>query len=90
MMLKKDSYNSFEEWMSDKERVERSPNDKKLIESVARKTRNSSVAVQRQIKAYLLDVTFADDPMQILTQIARQHPEFAVICKTKEDPWFSA
>lgn len=86
--MRKDKYLTFKEWQKDLVRVNENPNDKHLLDHVLKCIDNSSPLVKREIKEYLSSSVLDTNPMEILNQISKEHPESLVIVKSVEDVWF--
>lgn len=83
------SYASVEEWRKDHERVTKSPNDSKLLQSVARKIDNSSEEVKEQITDELMSVMMEKDPKAFFRLLVKRLPPGStLILKSVDDPWF--
>jgi len=84
----KTSYESFEEWKADLERVRKHPNDTHLIAYVVKCVDNSSESIRNEIRDYLSSATLESNPMLVLQQIAKANPGYRVVIKSAEDIWF--
>lgn len=84
----RDSYASLEEWKSDYSRVQSHPNDKHLLAYVVKCVKNSSNTIQEEIKSYLANAVLETNPRFVLEQISKQYPNYFVLVKRKDNPWF--
>lgn len=88
--MRKTSYNSFEEWKLDMDRVRAHPNDQHLFNHVARCVENSNEDVQVKVREYLLSLTLETNPWMVFDEVAKASPGHQLFVKNRNDPWFTA
>lgn len=88
IMDNKGAYRTFEEWHGDLERMRKFPNDTHLFHHVMKRIDSSEEPLKKEIKDYLSNSMLETNPIMIMTEIAKANPEYRVIIRSKEDPWF--
>lgn len=83
------SYETFEDWKKDHEKLQRQPNDKMFLDSIVRKVDNSPKDVQEKIKDALMSKMMEDNPELFFRMLKKSIPEGKILfVKSKKDPWF--
>lgn len=86
--MKIEAYSSFSEWKADLDRMHQHPNDKHLSTHVVNRINASSNELKAEIREYLLDKALEDNPWMVLQKAAIDHPDFRVVVRHPQDPWF--
>ena len=85
----KEKYKSFSEFEKDYKIYLKNPQDRHLISAIDKRTKNSSKKVQEQVHVFLQSLLLETDPYSVFAAIMMEvGPEYSLILRTKEDPWF--
>lgn len=82
-------YDSFAEWEFDLARIRSHPNDEHLIRHVRDRVNMSSDEIKDQVKEYLQDAAFANNPIPAGQDLAKRTNKWFFI-RHPQDPWWYA
>lgn len=80
-------YKSFNEWEQDMNRIRACPEDGHLLNHVRTRICLSSQEIKEQVNEYLLNVSFAHNPLGIGQLLAKRNKKILFI-KSVQDPWW--
>lgn len=83
------NYKSFKDWKRDFERIQKNPNDEKLIKKVAEKIDNSEKVLKNKIQEYVEENILLLNPMLVIKRALKKYPNSFVVIKDEDDIWFS-
>lgn len=87
--MKAGGYTSYDEFLTDKAKLESQPNDTSLIQAITSRIQNSDLGLREKIKDELSGKMMEEDFHAFLKMVLRDvDPRCWVIIKSKTDPWF--
>lgn len=87
--MKPSGYATYEEFLLDKEKLTKHPNDEALTDSIVRKIKLTEKTVRDQIEEELSGKMMVDDFHRFISrEIKNVDPKYYVVIKSKDDPWF--
>jgi hypothetical protein len=87
--MKPSGYVSYEDFLIDKEKLLKHPNDEVLTAAIVSKIEMSEATVKERIKDELSGKMMEEDFHKFIDIVIRKaNPMCWVIIKSKEDPWF--
>lgn len=83
-------YLTIQEWEEDFSRFKKSSNDKHLLEHIKKRINASNKDIQDDIIRELRNIGLQDGKdYEVLKDISNENPNLTIICKSKDDIWFS-